>query len=440
MSNECAYCMNDIPFEMPDEIIEAAKCGNLVLFCGAGISTENKNVLPFSFYKSVCDELDISDDISFPELMQTYCELPNGRRKLIKKIRERFQYINSFSEIKRQATAFHKELSEIHQIKTIITTNWDTYFEEYCGAVSITIPEDFTLWDEHLRHVIKIHGSMSNIGSIIATTKDYEKCYHSLQNGIIGATLKSLLATKTVVFIGFSFGDEDFDQILRYLCDEMGELFPHIYTVSLDKNLKDKLEYKNSTNIITSGLFFIRKLKEILVASGNIVNCNIEPVVECALDMIMDIHSKTSRIDINSFPSVIFTLAYQDGVIHAFERFKETYKTGEYNHPCYISAVAKKYQSIIYDCHKAKNYWDEAYFEGYLNGIIFIGACESLEDAIKIFPFLYLPNAKKELNSLEIYHKELKRVSSAKSLYHRYASNIVKKRGGDDMVLHHPPF
>jgi len=174
--------------------------------------------------------------------------LPNGRRKLIKKIRERFQYINSFSEIKRQATAFHKELSEIHQIKTIITTNWDTYFEEYCGASSITIPEDFTLWDEHLRHVIKIHGSMSNIGSIIATTKDYEKCYLSLQNGIIGATLKNLLATKTVVFIGFSFGDEDFDQILKYLCDEMGDLFPHIYTVSLDKSLKDKLDYgKTST-------------------------------------------------------------------------------------------------------------------------------------------------------------------------------------------------
>ena len=50
MNCECDICKNQRKFIMPKEVIEAAKNGELVLFCGAGISTENKTVLPFSFY------------------------------------------------------------------------------------------------------------------------------------------------------------------------------------------------------------------------------------------------------------------------------------------------------------------------------------------------------------------------------------------------------
>lgn len=112
MTCECAICKNDKPFDLPKEIVHAALEGELVLFCGAGISTEGKNVLPFSFYSSIKNELDLKDEeISFPKLMQQYCNLPNGRKKLLKKIRERFNYINSFPELERQATAFHRELA-----------------------------------------------------------------------------------------------------------------------------------------------------------------------------------------------------------------------------------------------------------------------------------------------------------------------------------------
>ena len=37
-------CKNNNSFDMPNEIIESVK--ELVLFCGAGISTESKAVLP----------------------------------------------------------------------------------------------------------------------------------------------------------------------------------------------------------------------------------------------------------------------------------------------------------------------------------------------------------------------------------------------------------
>ena len=75
MNCKCAICQNNLPFKIPDEIIDAAKRGDLVLFCGAGISTEKRSVLPYSFYTSIREELGLENtDISFSNLMQQYCQ------------------------------------------------------------------------------------------------------------------------------------------------------------------------------------------------------------------------------------------------------------------------------------------------------------------------------------------------------------------------------
>ena len=441
MKCECSICKNNKPFELPTEIVDAAIKGELVLFCGAGISTEGKNVLPFSFYESVQEELEIEDDsIPFSNLMQQYCDKPNGRKMLLKKIRERFQYIHSFPELERQATQFHRQLAEIHPVHTIITTNWDTYFEEYCGAVPITIPEDLAFWDEHSRFVLKIHGSINNLSSVIATSDDYQKCYKQLQNGIIGATLKNILATKMVVFIGFSFGDEDFAQIMEYLRNELGELYPHIYMVTLDDTLKERLNYRNCTSIITSGTYFLHQLKNKLIEKDAIRNCSVLPLISTTLEAMEKLHEKISKINLLEFPSAIFTLAYQDGVIHAWERFLQNYNTGEYNCPSYIERIVRNYEKRIEDLYKEGNYWDASYFEGYTNGVALIGICNFEPEAINEFAFVFLPNAREVLSSYEIYMEELKRVSNTRSKYHRYAKKIIDGIIDEEMVVHHPPY
>ena len=365
---------------------------------------------------------------------------PNGRRNLLKKIRERFNYIDSFPELHRQATVFHRELAEIYSIKTIITTNWDTYFEDYCGAIPITIPEDVSLFDVSSRHVLKIHGSINNLSSIVATKPDYESCYERLQNGVIGAQLKSILATKTVVFIGFSFGDEDFSQIMKYLKNEMGSVFPHIYIVTIDAELEKRLNYDHCTTIVTSGEYFIHSLKESLKEKGLIVNTGIEEDINISLSIMGDLHEKIFKVNIKTFPSVIYTLAYQDGVIHAWERYLKMNKAGEYNRPGYIGSLARQYQVIKKECHKNKNYWDEVYYEGYINGLVYIAACSQNSDAVENFPFIYLPNSKLDIDDLDTYHAELKRVSSGKGQYHLAAKKIVMKRYGEGIVMHHPPY
>jgi NAD-dependent SIR2 family protein deacetylase len=261
---ECIICKNHHPFSMPDEIIEAVKEGKLVIFAGAGISTENRNVFRYSLYKDVLDDLGIEkrQDITFSNLMSEFCKQPNGRSKLLQKIKNRFDYVNSFPELYRTATTFHRELSTNYQVSEIITTNWDDYFEKECGAIPIVSPEDFAFWDYPDRKVFKIHGSINNYGSIVATEEDYNKCYKNLTSGLIGSRLKLVLATKVVLFLGYSFGDEDFNKIYNLLRKEMKGILPHAYIVTLDGHLKEKFSKQDITPIITDATYFISIIKK----------------------------------------------------------------------------------------------------------------------------------------------------------------------------------
>ena len=56
-SCNCSFCISNSEFDMPNEIVEAAINNNLVLFCGAGVSTESKLVLRSSLYTDIFNDL-----------------------------------------------------------------------------------------------------------------------------------------------------------------------------------------------------------------------------------------------------------------------------------------------------------------------------------------------------------------------------------------------
>ncbi|SPE28834.1 conserved hypothetical protein [Acidobacteriia bacterium SbA2] len=191
---------------MPGDLLTDFLQGKVSIIAGAGISTESKAVLKETFYEDVADELNLRESsLAFPELMEKYCGQPNGRFKLLKKIRERFEHIDSFPELNWSATSFHRELGTFFPIRNIVTTNWDNYFEEHCKATPFITDPDLAFWDAADRRVLKLHGSITNLGSVVATTLDYEQCQKRLDTGILGAVLKTILATQTIVFVGYCF-------------------------------------------------------------------------------------------------------------------------------------------------------------------------------------------------------------------------------------------
>ncbi|MBQ6735615.1 MAG: hypothetical protein IJR00_12005 [Lachnospiraceae bacterium] len=219
----------------------------------------------------------------------------------------------------------------------------------------------------------------------------------------------------------------------------MNEVYPQIYLVTLDETLSQRLGYKRSTEIITAGTFFLHKLKHELKNRGEIVNDEAEDIVSIALNINREIHEKISEMDLVKTPNIIYTLAYQDGIAHAFERYLQNKKTGEYNQPGRIATTICSYERIIRTKHSDGNYWDEAYYAGYLNGLKLINVCGNEPSIINEFPFLYLPNVKKEIMNINDYERALKKVSP-KSKYYRYAKKIVNEHTAPGVIVHHPPY
>lgn len=379
---ECFMCKNNNSFDMPNEIIESVKKKELVLFCGAGISTESKAVLPTSFYMDVLTflnsehNLNLDTDIAFSELMSKFCSIvPNGRKQLIRKINERFDRVQSFPELYNSATRFHKEVSKIPQIKTIVTTNWDDYFEKECLATSIVDNKDVALWNTFDRRVFKIHGSINNIGSIVATTNDYDKCYERLSNEPIGDRLKTLLGSNCVVFIGFSFGDEDLNKIIDILSERLDDFANQFYLVTVDKSWENNRDSR-IIPIITDGQFFIHSLRNILIEEGHLVANDIYDFARYASQVASDFHTDwLNEIDnfnekLASFPEIILSIAYQDGMIHAYQRCYANRKKGDYLIPGYLSKIVASYHSLVDQHEKNKNYLQMYYDLGYQDGLI----------------------------------------------------------------------
>lgn len=436
--NGCASCKNKRPFDFPEDILTAVKEGRLVLFAGAGISTENRRCYSSTLFEEIRSELKIPEDsnLSFSKLMSVYCSRPNGRRKLISRIKNRFDYVMSFPELYREATRFHRSLSQIYLIKDIITTNWDDFFERECGAIPYVTGEDFVFWDLPDRRVLKIHGSIQNYGSLVATEEDYKKCYSSLNKGIIGSFLKTLLATKVLVFIGYSFGDDDFNRIQKYLENEMKGLIPHSYIITLDERAQERFENQNLTPIITDGSYFIDTLKQILVNDHTLIDENIFYYVDALLEVVQEIHSQVSEISFHKNPEIIYTLSYQDGLLHAFERILARKKTGEYSHPCHIISFINSYAKLRKEKIRKRAYFDAAYIDGYIEGLMLLVVDE--EERGKLSPF-YLFGHKGQIKSFNEY---LEIIDSGIS-FHKQARIQAEKLASKSMletVPHHIPF
>lgn len=438
----CEVCSNNHPFEIPGSLYDDLVKGNVVIFAGAGVSTESAQGFPRKFIDEIRDELGdaVATDTLFPDVMSAYCASPNGRAKLLRKIRERLNYVRSFPQLYRMVTSFHRELSTVPFINTIVTTNWDTYFEQECGAVPFVSAEDYAFAEVPGRKVFKIHGSIDSYGSIVATRGDYERCYKSLRTGLLGSTLKLLLATKTVVYVGFSFADDDFIRILDALTSEMRGLLPHSYIVTLGNSNKDRYLERGLTSIYTDATFFVSKLKERLVAEGQMLDDSRLDGVERLLEKLKKVHhNKLAKIDTRKFPDNIFGLCYQDGLIDCLERILELAKTGEYSQRERVIKVAKAYEFEIRTKKLAQGrYHDVAYIDGYVNGLIHLLANNEVRRAIPVY---YAFGSKTPISSLSHYLRALRASNSSSRAEHRWAVKTAKELPeNEDLVFHHTAF
>jgi hypothetical protein len=437
--SNCAIFGNFHYFEPPDHLIQQLTSGNVVIFAGAGVSTEVRTVFPFTFYDEIHTALGLGgkNKPSFPALMSMYCKKPDGRRKLLEALRRRLAYISAFPELFRLATRFHREISTLSYINTYITTNWDNYFETICGATPFVTADDFAFWNVKGRKVFKIHGSVSNYGSVVATNEDYRRAQNQLERGALGSALKLLLATKTIVYVGYSFSDYDFLSIQRYIARELREVAPTAYIVTIDRTVNARLQKLGLIPIFTDATCFIQVLKKHLQKDGHLLPDSQFDAIHRVLARVGQEHRRLfDHFCLKRTPEILFAAAYQDGLTHAFERMLAMAHTGEYSIRCEVTRQVEGYEKIRKDNLRRRRYDDVAYIHGYLNGLFYLLLDDRRRKALPFYFGFGMPDTQ----TIGQYKKALARNRGGHKAATSLAKLIVAKDLGASEELHHRPF
>jgi NAD-dependent SIR2 family protein deacetylase len=439
-ATDCPHCQDEKEFTPPPHLLERIGAGEVVLFAGAGISTENKNHCNSTFYEEILAELGLSDKLPFPELMSKYCALPDGRIKLIEKIKRRFEYFMSFGDFYYQMTRFHRAISPLYMIKDIVTTNWDDFFERKCMVDAFVHDSDLAFWDATPRRVMKIHGSVTNLGSIVATSEDYQASFKRLNDGPLGAHLKSLIARKTVLYTGYSLSDENYLRLLRNIANMMGDNVRQSYFIapSIDPNMLANSPVP-MIPIETGGAYFFERVRARLSESAGIIRDDAFQSCSDFLGHAIEEHNKTAGAYLRtSHPLLVFALSYQDGLIHALKRITKRRKSGEYHSPAGLHGRACKYEFRYNELLHRRDYWNAAYARGYQYGLMLLVAANDHDRCATppLFEFPFDVRVSSLKSALRFSPKKLpKYVAAQVKRIHRRFPGL-----GENLIPDHTPY
>ena len=140
-----------------------------------------------------------------------------------------------------------KELEEFKKLKNkisaVITTNYDLFLEKYI------FPDDYTVFTRqhelfskdsyNIAEIYKIHGSANDANTIMITEKDYDEFNESRKLFI--AKLLILFSESPIIFMGYSFTDEDIQSIITdflscLTSDELENIEEHFIFISYKEN------------------------------------------------------------------------------------------------------------------------------------------------------------------------------------------------------------
>lgn len=229
-------------------IISANKNQRLALFVGAGISkcVESEIIRLPSWGEIIEDlkkDLDISkdNDSDYLKIAQLYY-LEFGEYTYYEKIK------SYFSE-NLEPSIIHKLLFELNP-HYIITTNWDNLLETTIkenSKIYDTVCSDKDLVKSLLdKKVIKMHGDFSH-HNIIFKEDDYLN--YSYNFPLIENYIKSILSTHTILFLGYSYNDNDLKHIVKWI-QFHSSVKPPTYLLVFEDNPTQKM-YLNNHGITT---------------------------------------------------------------------------------------------------------------------------------------------------------------------------------------------
>jgi len=372
-------------------------------------------------------------ELDFPDLMTAYVNR-YSRTELINLFYERLRYIDTFPELSDRAKRFHRRIAQIPFFGEIITTNWDDYFEREASALPLVTGHDFDYWDLPPRKVLKIHGSILNPGSVVATRAEYRASLRALRTGALGAATKNLLATRSVVFVGYSMRDKDIRDVITVLRKDLGTAARQCYFVHPSDEFEAPM--KGADVLRTSAASFAEQLDDALVEAGYLLPTTIYDRLDAFNHRFREARRRSdARLPLGKFPLAIYNYSFQDGIDHALGRIRATRSTGVDRRHGTLAARASGYVEAIKRASRQHKYWDVAYMEGYVVGLL-VGA--GMEIPLMQFP-TYYSSGLGPVSSFAAVSKAIRGGCDTHPSAYRWAAKRVS-RLPTGMIASHTPF
>lgn len=231
-------------YEIPEDLIKKIKNNEVIPFVGAGISTgvmdKNDNPLFLNWKDLLLSSVEMlkkskkydeSQCIMFAiktaKTAKDYLHIADKIKEFLSSEWKTFLEINfkkSYDNVNYDTLKIPKEIWNLN--KLVITTNYDKVMHWACND------KDLVTWNikstagqlDSLKNKTKdnilwhLHGKIDEIDDIILTTSSYEKLYvNNSEKEVVTYTLKTHLATKSFIFLGFSLDDIYIKEQLKFI-------------------------------------------------------------------------------------------------------------------------------------------------------------------------------------------------------------------------------
>ena len=261
--------MESIENMYKESLFQAISKGEVVLWAGAGLSlyaglpsgVQLREIL----YKGLTplEKEEVGEESDLSHLADEICTLKGNRNYIIQTLKNTFT--RDFL-----STETHKIISQIPHFRNIITTNYDSLFESVYGSgkLNVIFSDNHTPYiDAKKVNLFKIHGDLSNPDSIIITESDYNNFFSKdTEQNTIWSVIKGIIATKSILFIGYSLEDTNVEVVFNKIRDKIGENGKECYFVApnISTTKSKKLNRVNIHPISLTGEKLFEELIEYL--------------------------------------------------------------------------------------------------------------------------------------------------------------------------------
>lgn len=230
--------------EIPDRLIQSVRNRKCILFVGSGLSS----MAGYPTWAQLIDRL-VAEAKRRPRARLDGLEAMEERRDLFMLAEFARDTLGAyeFTELLKEELGRPVPTTPVHRLiaatdyRGIITTNYDRLLETTFAHVRGWVPGAFTsdgihamasaLFDSDL-FIYKLHGDLSAPGTIVLSSRDYERVL--LMSPHVRSFLFGAFLNHTLLFVGYSLRDPDFNLILRELTLVFGNYVPAHYALLPD--------------------------------------------------------------------------------------------------------------------------------------------------------------------------------------------------------------